>query len=156
MALQSQVNTALSLGVAGAEVNPGQTIFTPVNPLAETAVTVGNFCFEGTDPYSQVKAGGSVVKGFVMRVQQYANYAINSAGTLTVNVGDAVSCAVKGSFYAVSSTVATEGQAVFADTTTGAISTGTAGSSVSGAIETGYVVKKGGAVGEPIVISNWE
>ena len=37
----------------------------------------------------------------------------------------------------------------------GGLKTGTAGASISGAVETGWSVLEGGAAGEIITISNW-
>lgn len=156
MALQKQVNLDYAHGVAGDVVNPLQVVYTPINMIAETEITVGNFCFEGTDKYKQVKNAGEVVKGFVQRVVNYPNYNLLSSGSLTVSAGSNMSVAVKGDFYAVSATAATVGQSVFASETDGSIKTGTASSTVSGYVETSWKVKKGGAIGELIVISNWE
>ncbi|MCM1513223.1 MAG: hypothetical protein NC112_08990 [Oxalobacter formigenes] len=94
----------------------------------------------------------SAVVGFVQRVQQYTMYNILQDGTLIVADGDALSVAVRGDYYAVSSTESTIGQAVFASTADGSVSTGEAGKAVSGAVETGWVVKNGGAAGDIIVI----
>ena len=44
------------------------TVYTAVNPVAETEVIAGNFCFAGTDPMRQAKKAGSAVLGFVQRV----------------------------------------------------------------------------------------
>lgn len=156
MALQSTVNIDYSVGVAGDPVNVTDIVFTAVNPVAETDVTVGNFVFAGTDPLNQCKASGSGAPvGFAMRVQAYPNYDITSAGSLVAKAGEAISVAVKGYFYAVATTTATAGQAVFASTTNGSIKTGTSGSSVSGHVETNFKVLKGGSEGDIIIIGNW-
>lgn len=155
MALQKTVNTEYSVGVAGDPVNPTEIVMTAVNPLAESDVTVGNFVFAGTDPLTQVKSSGSSVSGFAMRVQSYPNYTITSSGSLVAPAGEGIAVAVKGYFYAVSATAATVGQAVFAVTTDGSIKTGTAGGTVSGAVETSFKVMKAGAAGDTIVIGNW-
>lgn len=156
MALQSVINTEYSVGIAGDPVNPTEVVYTAINPIAETDVTVGNFVFKGTDPLSQVKNTGSTVAGLAVRVQTYPNYTITSAGSLVAPAGEGISIAVKGYFYAKSATVATAGQAIFASTTDGSIKTGTAGGTVSGCVETSFKVLKGGAVGEIIIIGNWE
>lgn len=64
----------------------------------------------------------------------------------------ALTVAVRGDYWVVSSTAATVGQAVLASTADGSISTGTADATH---IDTGWVVKTAGAAGEPIIISNW-
>ena len=97
---------------------------------------------------------GTAVMGFVVRVLEYPNYNLTSEGTLQVPSGYGLSVAVKGAFYAVSTTAATVGQAVFASETDGSISTDEVGGSVSGSVETDFIVKQGGAAGDLIVISN--
>ena len=92
--------------------------------------------------------------GFVVRVLEYPNYNLTSEGTLQVPSGYGLSVAVKGAFYAVSTTAATVGQSVFASETDGSISTAASSGSVSGSVKTDFVVKQGGAAGDLIVISN--
>ena len=125
-----------------------------------STVTVSKTEYSGTDiviTFSvawTAQGTGTAVMGFVVRVQMYPNYLLNSPGTLTVPSGSALSVAVRGDFYAISKTEATIGQKVFASTTDGSISTGAAGGSVSGSVETDFTVKRGGAAGELIVIGN--
>ena len=66
--------------------------------------------------------------------------------------GAALTVAVRGDYWAVSSTAATVGQAVLASTADGSVSTGTADATH---LDTGWIVKTAGAAGEPIIISNW-
>lgn len=153
MALQKQVNTEFAVGVAGDLVNVTDKVYTAINPVAESDVTAGNFCFQGTDPMAQAKASGSAILGFVQRVYQYVDEDITDGGTLTIPAGSGLSVAVKGYFYAVSSTAATAGQKVLASTTDGSISTGSAAG--EGTVDTGWTVIKGGAIGDIIVIGNW-
>lgn len=97
---------------------------------------------------------GAKVMGFVVRDQMYPNYKLDSSGTLTVPAGFGLNVAVKGAFYAVAKTDATIGQAVFASTADGSISTDSAGETVASHVETDFVVKRGGSAGELIVIGN--
>ena len=123
-----------------------------------STVTVSAVTYSGSDLVVTFDAAWTAtvtateVMGFVKRNQFYPMYDITSAGTLTVPEGSALSVAVRGDFYAVSSTDATIGQAVFASTADGSVSTGTAGSPGSGKVDTGWTVKRGGAAGELIVI----
>ena len=41
MPLQSQVNLSVAPGVAGDKATPGQSIYTPLNPLAAVALPCG-------------------------------------------------------------------------------------------------------------------
>lgn len=123
-----------------------------------STVTVSAVTYSGSDVIITFDAAWTAtvtateVMGFVKRNQFYPMYDLTSSGTLTVPEGSPLSVAVRGDFYAVSSTAATIGQAVFASTTDGSVSTGTAGSPEEGTVETGWIVKRGGAAGELIVI----
>ena len=156
MPLQSQVNLSVVPGVAGDKATPDQSIYTPFNPLAAVAIPVGHFVF----PVVKVDVlqatnftdTATAVLGFVERVINYVNYEIFSDGTLTVPAGSNLTVAVKGDYWAVSTTPATVGQAVLASTADGSISTGNPDKTH---LDTGWVVKTPGASGELIIISNW-
>ena len=159
MPLQSQVNLSVAPGVAGDKATPDQSIYTPLNPLAAVALPVGRFVFPVMDSdvidntrATNVAGSATAVLGFVERVINYVNYEIFSDGTLTVPKGSNLTVAVKGDYWAVSTTKATVGQAVLAFTADGSISTGTPDSTH---LDTGWVVKTPGKIGEPIIISNW-
>ena len=132
MPLQSQVNLSVAPGVAGDKATPDQSIYTPLNPLAAVALPVGRFVFPVVDSgvidntqATNVAGTATAVLGFVERVINYVNYEIFSDGTLTVPAGSNLTVAVKGDYWAVSTTKATVGQAVLASTADGSISTGT-------------------------------
>lgn len=159
MALQKQVNLTVAPGVQGDKATPDQSVYTPLNPLAAVALPVGRFVFPVAssgviDNTQATNAAGdaTAVLGFVERVINYVNYDVFEDGTLTVPEGAALTVAVKGDYWAVSSTAATVGQSVLASTADGSISTGTADATH---LDTGWKVKTPGAVGEPIIISNW-
>ena len=145
-----------------AEVADGTA--TPEETLEATGtsskLTVASTEYDGTNitiTFSvswTAKGTAEKVMGFVVRVVQYPNYVLTSEGTLQVPSGHGLAVAVRGDFYAVSNAAATVGQAVFASTTDGSISTGTVGDSVDGCVETDFIVKQGGAAGDLIVISN--
>lgn len=143
--------------ITGGSVSPGSDL---TATGTNSTVTVAKTEYSGTDIVITFSVAwtatgtGAAVMGFVVRVQMYPNYILNSPGTLTVPSGSALSVAVRGDFYAISKTEATIGQKVFASTTDGSISTGAASGSVAGSVETDFVVKRGGAAGELIVIGN--
>lgn len=157
MGFQTKVYTTVAPGVAGDLATPDQAIYQALNFIAEEPCTVGNFVFaSATAPESQAVPGGSGQPlGLVQRNLSYVNQNITSPGTLTVPAGSALMVAILGDFWVVSATDATVGQAVFANATTGAVSTAAPGATVEGSVETSWRVKKGGAAGEPIIISNW-
>lgn len=156
MALQKSVGLEYATGVAGDPVNVTDVVMTAVNPTAETNITVGNFVFQGTDKLKQVKQDGEGVVGLAMRVQAYPNYEITSEGSLVVPKGAGVAVAVKGYFYVKTATVATVGQAVFANKKTGAVHTGGAEGTVDGCVKTSWKVMTAGEKDSTIVIGNWE
>lgn len=155
MALQTVVNTELAVGVAGDLVNVTDKMYTAVNPIAETAVTAGCFVCQGTDPMKQCKLGGTVPMGIAQRVYQYNNESLVAGASMTIPAGSGVSVIKKGYVYVAATAAATVGQKVFAVLATGAIKTGAAGASVSGAVETDWsVLTPATAAGDIIVIGN--
>ena len=159
MPLQNKVGLTVAPGVAGDKATPDQSVYTPLNPLASVALPVGGFVFPVVEDGVQdntratnVAGDATEVLGFVERVINYVNYNIMEDGTLIVPEGSALTVAVRGDYWAVSSTAATVGQAVLASTADGSVSTGTADATH---LDTGWVVKTAGEAGEPILISNW-
>lgn len=159
MPLQSKVNRYLAQGVPGAKATPDQSVYTPVNPLTSKALPVGGFVFPVVEESvidntraTNVAGSATEVLGFAERVINYVNWNLLDDGTLTVPEGAALTVAVRGDYWAVSSTAATVGQKVLASTADGSISTGTPDATH---LDTGWVVKTPGAAGEPIIISNW-
>lgn len=150
-------STSVATIAADGSVTMGSTLaVTGTNStLTVSAVTYadGNIVITFTVAWTATGTATAVM-GFVVRVQAYPNYMLDSEGTLKVPSGSTLSVAVRGDFYAKANTTATAGQKVFASTTDGSISTGTAGATVAGHVETGFMVKRGGSVGDLIVISN--
>lgn len=157
MGLQKSVGLYYSGAVAGDKASQNPVVYRPRNPLAQGAVTVGNFVFQGTDPANQVSASGSVVAGFVPRILDYYNFNITSAGTLSIPDKTPVTVALKGDFYAAftSSTPPTLGQKAFASTTDGSVTYAADGATVAGYVETGYVVREVRTADGLVFISNY-
>ena len=65
----------------------------------------------------------------------------NAGSTLSYTLGANLAAAVKGAFYALATGTAAVGQKVFATLADGAIQTGAAGATISGAVETDFEVK---------------
>lgn len=155
MALQTVVNKELAVGVAGDLVNVTDKMYTAVNPIAETDVTAGCFVCQGTDALKQCKLGGTVPMGIAQRVYQYNNESLVAGASMTIPAGSGVSVIKKGYVYVAATAAATVGQKVFAVLATGAIKTGAAGATVSGAVETDWsVLTPATAAGDIIVIGN--
>lgn len=80
---------------------------------------------------------------------------IYDEATMVMPQGYMVDLKTAGDYFAVATTAATAGQKVFASTTDGTLSTGAAGATVTGAVETNFYITLGGGVGETITISTW-
>lgn len=91
--------------------------------------------------------------GFVYADQQGLTTAYLQESTMTLPAGFMAQLAEGGDVWATSSTAATNGQKVFASTMDGSISTGDAGATVAGYIETAWKVSQGNAAGSPIIIT---
>lgn len=157
MGLQKQVGVYFSGATPGDRASHNPVVYLPRNPLAEGIITVGNFVFQGTDPQEQVSASGSVVAGFVERIINYYNFILTSSGTLAIPDQTPVTVATIGEFYAAysQSSTPTLGQKAFASTTDGSIVYATAGATVAGHVETGFVVKEVREEDGLVFISNW-
>ena len=157
MPLQTKVNIDVAAGVAGDKATPGQSVYTPINPMAEVDLPVGGFVFpvveDGViDNSRATNAAGSAteVLGFVERNLSHVNFNALSPGTMIVQQGASLTVAVRGDYWAVSSTAAKVGDKVLASAEDGSVITG-----AGEGIETGWIVKTPGEAGEPIIISNW-
>ena len=80
MPLQKQINLYVAPGVAGDKATPDQSVYTPLNPLAEVALPVGGFVFpvieDGVRDNSRatnVAGTATEVLGLVERVINYVN-----------------------------------------------------------------------------------
>lgn len=170
MPLQSQVYINQPLGVPGtiARLNPvpqGKPFVTE-----GTAVKTGGFVFAGTDPETQVvgtKTGATEVSGFAVfeRYQAPLN-GVSALNGLTVNEGEEIFVALRGCYFAVSTTAAVKGQNVVVNPTTGVIQTlvitrseTVSGSAIEvtdnipeGFIDTGWVVDTGASANAVCVI----
>jgi hypothetical protein len=152
---QNQVFTGPARGVPGqkAGLNDGFHYY-PNTLLAAADLPVGGFVWLGSDPETlAANTGTGKPVGFVERNIVYPDYDLMSEGTLVVPEGSALAVATHGDFWAVSAAAATVGQKVFAKLADGSITTGAAGATVTGAIETDWGVVTAGLAGEPIIIS---
>ena len=152
---QNKVGMAYAAGVAGDKATLNPCVYLDYNPLAaeDSEINVGNFCFDAGDHLATHEGTANEILGFVQRNLSYSGYGVGAS--LQVPEGFALNVVRNGDMFAVSSTVATVGQKVFASLTDGSISTGAEGAAIAGAAETAWWVSEGGAVGDLIVISCW-
>lgn len=164
MAFQQQVNVEPALGVAGdfASMNPTANTLAGEGALVAGAggVTVGKFGWIQADGQTVLNAppSGSTAApdGFVHRdlTAQIDNF-YDEAG-MVVPEGFMVSLYQAGDFFADTSTAATRGKKIFASTTDGSVSTGAAGATVAGSVETKFYAANACAAGELVKISTWD
>lgn len=151
---QNVVKTEPAIGLPGgyAAVNP--IVSTPRGYIAKTACTVGGFVWEDSTDAGQVNPSGSGQPlGFAVR-EVNVPMATNVAYTNVVPVGATVTVAVEGDFFVQPAASVTKGQKVFASLTTGAVSGGSAGATVSGSIETNWTFDTSAGAGEIAIITN--
>ena len=148
---QNVVNIKQATGIPGANAAINPTVSTPLGYIAKAQVTVGAFCWEDTTYEGQVNPGGSGMPlGFVVR-----NFSYSVTGdTNKIPVGGNVNVAIEGDFFVQPAASVTKGQKVFANTTTGLVSGASAGSTVSGAVETNWAFTTSCGAGEIAIISN--
>lgn len=157
--LQKSVGLYPAIGIPGQQVAFNQAVYTPQNYLSDGTVQCGGFAFAvaafptGTAvkfPIASLKGSAEAKPiGFVERTFT----ASIELGTDTPDIypkGSELTIAVRGDYYIVAPAVATLGQAVLCDPTTGAITFGAAGA----ANDTGWTVQTAGAKGDTIIISN--
>ena len=154
-------------GVQGDKATLNPVVYADRNYITgDDKCSVGNFVWDDpTNPVPANYAGSGVLKalstgtgqpvGFVERNLSYFDFNLKDGGTLVLPKAANLNIACRGDFYAVAATVATKGQKVFAVLADGSLKTGAAGATISGAVETSWVVTEGGAIGELITISNW-
>lgn len=151
---QNQVNIEPAIGLPGgyAAVNP--IVSTPLGYIAKSAVTVGAFCWEDSEVAGQVVPSGSGLPlGFVVR-EVNVPMSTSVDYTNTVPAGATATIAVEGDFFVQPAASVTKGQKVFANTTTGLVSGASAGSVVSGAVETNWEFATSAGAGEIAIITN--
>ena len=151
---QNVVNLVPAIGLPGAYAAVNPIVSTAKGYIAKVNVPVGGFCWEDTTDAGQVNPSGTGAPlGFVVREVAYTM--CNTDAINYVPAGGNVSVQKKGDFFVQAAAAVTKGQKVFASLTTGAVSGGTAGATVEGAVETDFYFVTSAGAGEISVISNW-
>lgn len=152
---QSKVELMPAIGLPGAYAAVNPIVSTARGYIAKVNVPVGGFCWEDSTVEGQVNPSGSGAPlGFVVREVAYPMGTEVDAINY-VPAGHNVSVQKKGDFFVQAEAAVTKGQKVFASLTTGAVSGGTAGATVEGAVETDFYFVTSADAGEISKISNW-
>lgn len=162
MPFQQTVNTYPAAGVSGqqAGLNP-MAMLLPVPTAGEGGVTVGNAVWFDPDvpttvimETAQVASAYPPPVGIVVR-DMASTIPCEDEATMQISEGRPVAVAVRGDLLIAAPAVATVGQKIFANYTTGVLALGAAGGSVDSSVETDWVVRSAGQTGDIIHISNW-
>lgn len=159
MSFQKEVELYSGVGQAGQPASNSPIIAAAGGPGAFQAGTNGlimaRFAWRNATNLLQLdNTGTGKPVGFI---QNNANATITylQSNSMTISAGREASAVVGGDFWAISTTVATVGQKVFAVLATGLLATGAAGATISGAIETDWYVASPAAIGDLLIISTW-
>ena len=163
MAFQNTMNRVRTFGIQGDLANGQTPHYTATTPRVYTGETIyaGDFVWvEDTNGVAYAKKASQSGKptGIVQRVMDVALPATSTA-SLQIPVGRKCDVIVWGDVYVKTTDQASVGKKLFVNNTTGAITCGNAGASVSGATETDWVVKSlanntAGASGSVVIASN--
>ena len=154
MPFQTSVYQQPEVGVAGsrASMNPVSVI----SRIAQSVVTIAAFVWPGTDTDNQVQnTGTGKPLGLAVRDQNGIITGYLAEASMQVPAGFPVEVAEQGEWFAKSANAATLGQKVFATLADGTLQFGAAGATITGAVETKFVVTRGGAANAVIKISTW-
>lgn len=148
MGFQKTINLDPAIGMPGAEVNPGQAVYTAFNFVSDGTVRAGTFAFAKTldsngypitkmNQASATSNSGAKVLGFVERnlIGNLISPLVEASDVYSAGLG--LPIAIRGQFYANASGAAQAGQSVLCDPATGNVTYGAAGA----ANDTGWVVK---------------
>lgn len=155
MGFQKNVYLQPEVGVPGTRAS--QNPISVISRIAQTPVTVAAFVWPGTDTDNQVQNTGTG-KPLGLAVTDQVGILPNylQEASMQVPQGFPVEVAEQGDWFAQSATnAATLGQKVFANLADGTLNFGAAGATVAGAVETHFVVTRGGAAGAVLKISTW-
>lgn len=161
MTFQSTVNRVPTYGIQGDVANGQVPHYTPTTPRVATGATVscGDFVWvvdqNGVSTCS--KAGSGKPAGIVQRTMDFPIATADEA-SLVIPAGRTCSVVNLGDMFVKTTDLASVGKKLFVNNTTGAITCGNAGASVSGATETDWVVaslaNNAAAAGGSVVIAS--
>lgn len=145
MAFQSTMNRVNTFGIQGDLANGQEPRYTPTTPRVKAGETIyaGDFVWvtdtNGVSECAKASQSGKPT-GIVQRVMDVALPCTQTA-SLQVPEGHKADVIVWGYVFVKTTDTASVGNKLFVNNTTGAITNKAAGSSVSGATETDWVIK---------------
>ena len=158
MGFQTQVNAQQAPACAGdfASANPRAATVSPEGGFVAGAagVTVGRFAWIQSDGVTVLNTGTGKPDGFIHREQQalISTYLAESGNLIPV--GFPVTLMRTGDYYAAVTVASAEkGEKAFAKLADGTMQPAAAGATVSGFIETDFIISRAAGVGELAVMS---
>ena len=162
MAFQSTVNRVPTYGIQGDVANGQVPHYTPTTPRVATSATVkcGDFVWvsDTNGVATCTTAGSGKPAGIVQRTMDFPMGVADEA-SLQIPEGRTCSVVAWGDMFVKTTDTASVGKKIFVNNTTGAITCGNAGASVSGATETDWAVvslanNAAAAGGSVVIVSN--
>lgn len=159
MPFPNKINASMPVAAEG-DFASANTYASALNPIEASfvtganGVTVGRFAWADANGIVS-NTGTGAPTGFVHRHQTAMITQWLAENGNVIMAGQPIDLMSRGDFWVKTATAATIGQKVFANLTDGSISTGAAGATVSGSIETKWEVASAGDVGDAIKITTW-
>lgn len=154
---QNSVNYTWPQGYAGAlaSANPRRSVISPEAGfrVGVNGLTIAAFSWIDTNGETVSNTGSGKPAGFVHRDQQGLTTQYLQSATMSIPAGFAVTLSEGGDFWAVSAVDSQRGDAVYAATASGAITTAAPGSAPADTVDTGWRVTQGGPAGADIIIT---
>lgn len=163
MAFQGSVNRVNTYGIQGDLANGQVPHYTPTTPrvAASDSIAVGGFAWvsDTNGVATAASVGTGAPTGIVQRTLDGVISTLTSDSVMTIPAGRKCDVVVWGDMFIKTTDTASVGKKIFVNNTTGAITCGTAGASVSGATETSWVVKSlannaAASTGSIVIVSN--
>lgn len=162
MAFQTTVNRVNTFGIQGDLANGQVPHYTPVTPVvaADATVHCGDFVWiTDVNGSATCDVKGSGKPDGIVHRELDNPLACTDVASLVVPVGHKAAVVNFGDVFVKTTDTAAVGKKLFVNNTTGAITCGNAGASVSGATETDWVVKSlannaASASGSVVIASN--
>lgn len=141
MAIFNETSVSLhhAEGIPGRLVNQNPAVYTTLNYVCGGVVPIAGFCWLDNDGRI-VAAGSGQPLGFVTNLYDAYITSIDNTQIFELQENWRSTVLRKGDVWCQTATVPARGQKVFANLATGVATTAAAGATVSGAIETSFVV----------------
>lgn len=153
--LQKAVDFMSAIAVPGQLGSQNPMTYVPFNGIAEGAVAVGKFVWQGTEEDRVIQKDSTVALvplGIVQRIQDFSIPDYRKEASLDIPEGETATVIRRGDVYVATTAAVARGKKVFAVFADGSIKFGDAGATINGAIETDWTVVKAAAADDGVVL----